>query len=235
MKSITASPVESFYTPERPSRVAIVRPAIVSFVALTLITGVAYPALVTGLAQLIFADKANGSILIRDGQRVGSSLIGQNFTGPGYFWPRPSAAGSAGYDAASGSGTNLGPSNPALQEAVATRVRALREAHPERAGTPVPIDLVTASGSGLDPHISPASVEYQLARVARARGVSEADVRRLATAHTAGRTFGVLGEPRVNALRLNLALDELRTGTAPGPRAQSPLGWRWRGFVAGAK
>jgi K+-transporting ATPase ATPase C chain len=182
------------------------RPALVSFVALTLITGVAYPLAVTAVAKVAFPQQAEGSLIVRDGQAVGSSLIGQNFTGPGYFWPRPSAAGSTGYDAASGSGSNLAPSNPALIEAVKARVAALRAADTGN-DRPVPVDLVTASGSGLDPHISVEAAEYQLARVARSRGVALAEMRRLLDANTEGRVLGLLGEPRVNVFRLNLAMD----------------------------
>jgi K+-transporting ATPase ATPase C chain len=177
------------------------------FVLLALLTGVAYPALVTLIAQGIFPHQANGSVLARGGQSVGSELIGQGFTDPQYFWGRPSATGTTPYNAASSTGSNLGPTNPAQRDAVRTRVGAVRQAHPEQVG-PVPVDLVTASASGLDPHISPAAAEYQVARVARERGLSESRVRLLVTEHTEPRTFGLLGEPRVNVLRLNRALEE---------------------------
>jgi K+-transporting ATPase ATPase C chain len=177
--------------------------------SLTVLTGLAYPLAVTGLAQIIFPSRANGSIVLRDGQAVGSSLIGQEFTDPRYFWGRPSATSPVPYNAAASSGSNLGPLNPALTDAVAARVAALRTADPGNTA-PVPVDLVTTSGSGLDPHISIAAAEYQVARIARSRGLSEAVVRGLVKQATAGRQFGILGEPRVNVLTLNLALDGLR-------------------------
>ena len=179
------------------------------FGLLTLLTGVAYPALITLFAQGVFSHQANGSVIERDGKPVGSELIGQTFDDPRYFWSRPSATGPTGYNAASSSGSNLGPTNPALLDAVKGRVAAIREAHPDQNG-PVPVDLVTASASGLDPHISPAAAEYQVMRVAKARGLSEAQVRQLVTDHIKGRSIGLLGEPRVNVLRLNLALDLTR-------------------------
>jgi potassium-transporting ATPase KdpC subunit len=191
------------------------RPAFTLFVLLTLLTGVAYPAVVTLAAQGLFPYRANGSVLSAGGQAVGSELIGQPFESEDpaarqrYFWGRPSATSPSPYNAASSTGSNLGPTNPALLEAVRGRVEAIRQAHPDQSG-PVPVELVTASASGLDPHISPAAAEYQSARVAKARGLSVDEVRRLAAAHTEGRTFGLLGEPRVNVLRLNLALDEAR-------------------------
>ncbi len=182
----------------------LVRPAIVSIVAFTLLT-LAYTAVVTGLAQVLFPWRANGSLVtVRDTVR-GSELIAQPFTLPRYFWPRPSATGPA-YNGANSSGSNLGPTNPALTRAVEERVSALRAADPGNTA-PVPVDLVTASGSGEDPHISPEAAEYQAARVARARGISPAQVRTLVAAHTEGSTLRVLGEPRVNVLLLNLALD----------------------------
>lgn len=208
-----------------------IRPAVVSFAALTLVTGVLYPAAVTIVAKVAFADKAEGSIITRDGHPIGSSLIGQNFADTSYFWPRPSSAGANGYDAVSGSGSNLGPSNPALHEAIAARVKAVKAAHPDRASQPVPTDLVTASGSGLDPHLSPEAIDYQVERVAHARGLNPSDLRRIVTAHTEQRTFGVLGEPRVNVVELNLALDQPNPVPKSQRHAEAPLGWRWRGFV----
>jgi potassium-transporting ATPase KdpC subunit len=186
------------------------RPAIVIFVLLTLLTGIVYPAIVTGIAQVAFRHQANGSIIEKNGKVIGSELIGQEFTDEKYFWGRPSATTPA-YNAASSSGSNLGPTNPDQIKAVSDRVEALRKAHPEQAGKPVPVDLVTASGSGLDPHISPAAAEYQIARVLKARpNLTEKRLRELIAANTEGRTFLLLGEPRVNVLKLNLALDEER-------------------------
>lgn len=185
---------------------SVLRPTIVVFILLTLVTGVIYPAVVTAVAQVAFPRQANGTLIERDGKPIGSSLIGQNFSGPGYFWSRPSSAGSTGYDAANSSGSNLGPSHPGLAEAVKGRVAALRAADPGN-DAPVPIDLVTASASGLDPHISVAAAEFQSGRVARTRGMDAAAVRKLIEEHTEGRTLGVLGEPRVNVLQLNIALD----------------------------
>ena len=184
---------------------AHLRPCFVLFVLLTLLTGVAYPAFITLIAQTVFHDQANGSVILRDGKPVGSELIGQTFDDPSYFWGRPSATGPTGYNSASSSGSNLGPTNPVLLNAIKGRVEAIRAAHPDQTG-PVPADLVTASASGLDPHISPAAAEYQVSRVAKPRGLTEERVRQLVAQHTEGRTFGVLGEPRVNVLRLNLAL-----------------------------
>lgn len=184
----------------------ILRPCIGVFVMLTLITGVAYPLVVTGIARLAFASQANGSVIEHDGHAVGSALLGQPFSSPRYFWGRPSATSPHPYNGAASSGSNLATTNPALAEAVAARVTALREADPGNADA-VPVDLVTASGSGLDPHISPAAAEHQVARVARARGMAPARVRELVTVHTLHRTLGLLGEPRVNVLELNLALD----------------------------
>ncbi|HJW07590.1 MAG TPA: potassium-transporting ATPase subunit KdpC [Rhodanobacter sp.] len=186
----------------------LLRPALLLLVLLTVLTGVIYPLTVTGLAQAMFPRQANGSLLERDGKPIGSSLIGQNFTAPEYFWGRPSATTPQAYDGTASGGSNLGPTNPALTEAAKQRIAALRAADPGNAA-PVPVDLVTASGSGLDPDISPAAVQYQLARVARARGLSPAEVQALVVRHTRGRQFGVLGEPRVNVLELNLALDAL--------------------------
>ena len=185
---------------------AHIRPALVLLIALSGLTGVIYPAVVTGVAQLVFPHQANGSLLALDGRVVGSALIGQPFEDPRYFWGRPSATSPFPYNAAASSGSNLGPTNPALREAVRARVEALRTADPENTAL-VPVDLVTASGSGLDPHISPAAALYQVGRVARARALDEAAVRGLVTQHTEARQLGVLGEPRVNVLALNLALD----------------------------
>jgi K+-transporting ATPase ATPase C chain len=176
---------------------------------LTVLTGLVYPLAVTGLAQLLFPDRANGSLIVRDGNVIGSKLIGQYFDKPEYFWGRPSVTAPFPYNAAASSGSNLGPTNPALIEAVRARVAALRAVDPDN-GLPIPVDLVTASASGLDPHISPAAALYQLKRVSRARGIDEGTVRDLVARHTQGRQFGVLGEPRVNVLQLNLALDEKR-------------------------
>jgi K+-transporting ATPase ATPase C chain len=185
---------------------SILRPCLGVFVMLTVVTGLAYPLAVTGIGRIAFPSQAGGSVLERDGRAVGSALLGQPFSNPGYFWSRPSATGPQPYNGAASTGTNQSPTNPALAEAVAARVAALREADPGNAA-PVPVDLVTSSGSGLDPHISPAAAEFQVARVARARGIAPAQVRELVVAHTRGRTLGVLGEPRVNVVELNLALD----------------------------
>jgi potassium-transporting ATPase KdpC subunit len=182
---------------------AHLRPALLLFVMLSALTGLAYPALVTGLAQVVFPSQANGS-MIRDGDRVvGSKQIGQAFSDPRFFWSRPSAIG---YAASTSSGTNQGPSNPALHDAVKSRIEALRAAGAPQ-DTPVPADLVTASGSGLDPHISPAAAFYQVPRVARARGLAEDELRRRVEARIESRTLGLLGEPRVNVLLLNLDLE----------------------------
>jgi K+-transporting ATPase ATPase C chain len=177
-----------------------------ALIVFTVVTGAAYPLIVTGIAQLAFKRQANGSLVIQDQKVVGSSLIGQPFSDPKYFWSRPSGTSPQPYNAASSSGTNQGPTNPALKEAVGGRVKALRDAGGD-ASASVPVDLVTGSGSGLDPHISPAAAEYQLARVAKARNLPEDKVRALIEQHTEGRQLGVLGEPRVNVLELNLALD----------------------------
>jgi K+-transporting ATPase ATPase C chain len=182
------------------------RPAITLLALLTIITGVIYPLTVTGIAQLIFPHQANGSIIIVDGKAVGSELIGQQFDDPKYFWGRPSAAS---YNAAASSGSNYGPMNPALEEVVQARIDSLKATDPDNT-LPIPVDLVTASGSGLDPHVSIAAALYQVNRVASARGLSEAEVKSLVEKYTEGRQFGFLGEPRVNVLRLNLALDGLQ-------------------------
>jgi K+-transporting ATPase ATPase C chain len=188
-----------------------IRPAIVSFVLLSAVTGIAYPLAVTGIAQGLMPDQANGSLIMKDGKAVGSELIGQSFSDPKYFWSRPSATGPTPYNGAVSSGSNLGPTNPALIDAVKGRVQALRDADPGNTA-PVPVDLVTASGSGLDPHISPAAAEYQVQRVGRLRGLDAGSVRELVKQNTEGRQFGVFGEPTVNVLKLNLALDQ---GTRP--------------------
>ena len=185
---------------------AHLRPALTSLIFFTVITGVAYPLLVTGIAQVVFPFQANGSLIVKDGKVVGSALIGQPFDDPKYFWSRPSATSPFGYNAASSSGSNLSPTNPNLVKAVQGRVDALRAADPGNTA-PVPVDLVTASGSGLDPHISPAAALYQAARVARVRKLDAAKVRELIDRHTEGRLLRLLGEPRVNVLALNLALD----------------------------
>jgi K+-transporting ATPase ATPase C chain len=183
-----------------------IRSAVVLFLLLTAVTGIVYPALVTLVAHAAFSEQASGSLVRVDGKLVGSRLIGQPFSSPRYFWGRPSATGPIPYNGAASSGSNQGPLNPALVAAVENRVAALRAADPGNA-RPVPVDLVTASGSGLDPHISIAAAEYQVPRVARERGLPEEEVRRLLLDATQGRTIGVLGEPRVNVLELNLALD----------------------------
>lgn len=184
----------------------LIRQSIAMLVLLTLITGVAYPLLVTGVARLAFPQQADGSLVVRDGKPVGSALIGQSFTDPKYFWGRPSATTPQANNGASSAGSNLGPSNPALSDVMKQRIAALRAADPGNTSA-VPVDLVTASASGLDPDISPAAAQYQLARVARQRGLSVAQVQTLVDQATRGRQFGVLGEPRVNVLALNLALD----------------------------
>ena len=187
---------------------AHIRPALVLLIVMSVLTGLIYPAVVTGIAQLVFPRQANGSLIVRDGKVVGSSLIGQPFDDPKYFWSRLSATSPAPYNGGASSGSNLGPLNDALTEAVRGRVEALRAADPGNT-LPIPVDLVTASGSGLDPHISPAAARYQAARVARVRALSEGQVLALVDQHTAGRQWGFLGEPVVDVLPLNLALDAL--------------------------
>jgi len=185
----------------------LIRPAVSLFVLLTVITGVVYPLAVTGVAKVAFPSQAAGSLIVRDGKPVGSSLIGQNFSDPKYFWGRPSATSPMPYNGSGSSGSNQGPLNPALVDAVKGRVEALKAADPGNV-LPVPVDLVTASASGLDPHISVAAAQYQAPRVARVRGVNPDTVTTLIARHTEGRLFGVLGEARVNVLELNLELDQ---------------------------
>jgi len=182
--------------------------SLLALLVLSILTGVVYPLVVTGLAQLCCQRQAGGSLLSHGGRLIGSALLGQPFDQPGYFWSRPSATTPQPYNGLSSSGSNLGPTNPAQFDAVRERVRALEQADPGNP-LPIPVDLVTASASGLDPDISPAAAEYQLARVARVRGVDPARLRALIQAHTQARQWGLFGEPRVNVLELNLALDEL--------------------------
>jgi K+-transporting ATPase ATPase C chain len=188
---------------------AVLRPALLLLLVMTVLTGILYPLVVTGIARVLFPAQAAGSLVQREGQAIGSRLIGQSFTDPGHFWSRLSATAPQPYNGTASGGSNLGPLNPALLEAVKARVAALRAADPGNLA-PVPVDLVTASASGLDPHISVAAAQYQAARVARARGLPPERIRALIAAHTAGRLLAVLGEPRVNVLELNLALDALK-------------------------
>ncbi len=187
-----------------------VRPLLVVFAALTLVTGVAYPLVVTGVGQAVFPNQAHGSLILRDGKPVGSSLIGQNFSDPKYVWGRPSATAPMPYNASNSSGSNQGPLNPALTDAVKGRIEALRAADPGNTA-PVPVDLVTASASGLDPHLSVAGAMFQATRLAKARNLPLPQVQQIIEKHTEGRLFGILGEPRVNVLQLNLALDSARS------------------------
>lgn len=187
----------------------ILRPAIILFIGLTLITGGAYPLLTMAIGQVLFPRQVEGMLIGGNSNMIGSELIGQNFTKPKYFWGRPSATSPTPYNAAASTGSNQGPTNPALIDAVKNRISVLQEADPSN-DLPVPIDLVTASASGLDPEISPAAARYQINRVAKARNLSRAQVGELVNQHTEGRQFGILGEPRVNVLKLNLALDALR-------------------------
>jgi len=191
-------------TPQRTG--TLLRPAAVLFSALAVLTGMVYPALVTGIAQQLLPHQANGSLIERNGRIVGSRLIGQSWSSPGHFWGRPSATGKTPYDATASGGSNLGLSNPALLEGVRARVAASKSSNPTQV-LPIPVGLVTASASGLDPHVSPAAAHWQVPRVARARSVSEDELHRLVAAHTQDRTLGILGSPRVNVLELNLALD----------------------------
>ncbi|WP_116136834.1 potassium-transporting ATPase subunit KdpC [Trinickia diaoshuihuensis] len=187
----------------------MLRPVLVLFAALTVITGIVYPAVVTAVGQAVFPHQANGSLIEKNGKAAGSELIGQQFDAPGYFWGRLSATSPNPYNAQSSGGSNLGPTNPALTDEVKGRLSALHDADPSNT-LPVPVDLVTSSASGLDPDISPAAAAYQAARVAKARGLTAGQVNALIVRNTSGRQLGVLGEPRVNVLKLNLALDELK-------------------------
>ena len=189
--------------------IAQLRPAFIMLVIMTVVTGAIYPMVVTGIAQVAMPHQANGSLIVSNGKAVGSELIGQPFSDPKYFWSRASGTAPFPYNAGTSSGTNQGPTNPALAEAVAGRIKALRDAEAGNAA-PVPVDLVTASASGLDPHISPAAAEYQVARVAKARGLDPQKIRSLVVEATEGRQLGFLGEPRVNVLKLNFALDAAR-------------------------
>jgi len=186
-----------------------IRPALMTLLIFTVLTGLVYPLVVTGIAQLVFPHQANGSLIVQNGQAAGSTLIGQAFDDPKYFWGRPSATAPYPYNASSSSGSNLGPTNPALLKAVKSRITALRAADSTN-NLPIPVDLVTASGSGLDPDISVSAALYQLPRVAKARGLSESAVRTLVDKYIQDRQLGFLGEPRVNVLELNLALDEIK-------------------------
>ena len=184
-----------------------IRPAVVLFILLSIITGVAYPLVTTTLGKWLLPTQANGSLIEKDGKIIGSSLIGQNFTEPKYFWGRPSATGPYPNNATASSGSNQGPLNPALAEAVKSRISTLKAADPNNT-LPIPVDLVTASASGLDPHISPAAAAYQASRVAKVRGLSASSLQALIDDNTEGRQWGIFGEPRVNVLKLNIALDK---------------------------
>lgn len=186
-------------------------PAVILILLLTIVTGLAYPLLITGVAQSVFPDKANGSLIMKNDQAVGSRLIGQNFTEPKYFWGRPSATSDFPYNAQASGGSNLGPSNPALVDNVKERLAKLKAADPENTAS-IPVDLVTSSASGLDPHVSKAAADYQVKRVARIRNISEIKIQNLVENHAKSIQMGFLGEPMVNVLELNLALDELDTG-----------------------
>ena len=186
----------------------MIRPAVSLFVALTVVTGVLYPLAVTGVAKAVFPEQAAGSLIVKDGPTSGSALIGQSFTEPHYFWSRPSATSPMPYNASGSGGSNLGPLNPALVEAIKGRIEALKTADPGNA-LPIPVDLVTTSASGLDPHISVAAAQYQAARVARVRGLSTEAVHAAITRHSEGRLLGIVGEARVNVLKLNLDIDQM--------------------------
>ena len=192
---------------ERASREGLLRPALTLFILLSVLTGLAYPLLVTGAAQALMREAARGSLVTRDGRLLGSELIGQSFTRPLYFWSRPSATAPDAYNAAASGGSNLGPTNPALTDAVKARIAALRAADPANTAS-IPVDLVTASASGLDPHISVAAAQYQVARVAAARAMPPATLQQLIEQQRQSPLLGFLGEPTVNVLRLNMALDE---------------------------
>lgn len=200
------SEIKSSPSPAQPSWKVLAGQSIGMLAILTLVTGVAYPLLVTGVAQAAFPEKANGSLVVRNQKIVGSTLIGQSFEDPKHFWARLSATAPNAYNAGASTGSNLGPTNEALTKSAKSRVDALRAADPGNAA-PIPVDLVTSSGSGLDPHVSPAAAEYQVARVAHARGMPDEQVRALVAKHTEGRDLGFFGEPRVNVLMLNLELD----------------------------
>ena len=187
----------------------LLRPAVSLFVLLSVVTGIVYPLAVTGIAKAAFPEAAGGSLIVKDGKAIGSRLIGQNFSDPKYFWGRPSATGPMPYNASASSGSNQGPLNPALVDAVKGRIDALKAADPDNK-LPIPADLVNASASGLDPHISPEAAAYQLTRVASQRHLAPAEIKALINQHTEGRQWGVFGEPRVNVLQLNIALDSLR-------------------------
>lgn len=192
-----------------PRQTGLLRPALTVFIVLSVVTGLLYPGIVTGIARAVFPHQAAGSLIVKDGKTVGSELIGQRFSDPKYFWGRLSATAPMPYNATASGGSNLGPTNPVLTDAAKARIDALREADPDNKA-PVPVDLVTASGSGLDPHISPAAAQYQAARVARLRGLSLEKVEALIAANTKDPGLAVLGEPAVNVLALNLALDGLK-------------------------
>ena len=199
------------------------RPAIALLLVMTVVTGLIYPLIVTAVARLLFPVEAGGSLVVRDGHAIGSTLIGQSFSDPRYFWSRPSATTPQPYNGLASTGSNLGPLNPALTDAVRDRIAALRKADPLASdSTPVPADLVTASGSGLDPDISIAGADYQAGRVARARNVRLADVEALIAAHARGRLLGIVGEPRINVLELNLALEQMQASPAPLSPGHSP-------------
>jgi potassium-transporting ATPase KdpC subunit len=188
--------------------VRTVRPAVSVLLVMTALVGIVYPLVITGIAKVVFPRQAAGSLVVKDGKLIGSTLIGQSFSGPKYFWGRPSATTPQPFNGVASSGSNLGPLNPALIDGVKANAKALHDADPDNA-RPIPVDLVTASASGLDPEISPAGARYQAARVARARDIAPARVEALIASHVQGRTLGFIGEPRVNVLELNLALDQL--------------------------